>query len=88
MLNQKFSEGAYQDVLGLCRVGTIDEIEAPTLRLNPGRYVGVAERAVEDFIFAERLEELNEELEVLNAEARELEERIAENVMLLEGSAG
>jgi len=48
--------------------------------LNPGRYVGVAERAVEDFDFAERLEELNEELEVLNAEARELEERIAENV--------
>lgn len=37
----------------------------------------------------ERLEELNEELEVLNAEARELEERIAENVMLLlEGSTG
>ncbi|SKB15561.1 hypothetical protein PL11201_730021 [Planktothrix sp. PCC 11201] len=32
------------------------------------------------------LEELNEELEILNGEARELEERIAENViMLLEG---
>jgi type I restriction enzyme M protein len=32
------------------------------------------------------LEELNEELEILNVEARELEERIAENVvMLLEG---
>ena len=28
----------------------------------------------------ERLEELNEELELLNAEARELEERISENV--------
>ena len=34
------------------------------------------------------LKELNEELEVLNAEARELEERIAENVTkLLEGVA-
>ena len=31
-------------------------------------------------LFAEKLEELNEELEVLNAEARELEERIGENV--------
>lgn len=51
--------------------------------LNPGRYVGVAERAAEDFDFAERLEELNEELEVLNAEARELEGRIAENVAQL-----
>ena len=46
----------------------------------------LAEREADDFIFAERLEELNEELEVLNAEARELEERIAENVaLLLEG---
>lgn len=89
MLNQKFLEGAYQDVPGLCRVATLDEIEIQGWSLNPGRYVGVAERAAEDFDFAERLEELNEELEVLNAEARELEERIAENVMLLlEGSAG
>lgn len=83
MLNQKFPEGAYRDVPGLCRVATLAEIEAQGWSLNPGRYVGVAERAAEDFDFAERLEELNEELEVLNAEARELEERIAENVMLL-----
>jgi len=75
-------------VLGLCRVATLVEIEAQSWSLNPGRYVGVAERAAEDFDFAERLSELNEELEVLNVEARELEERIAENVMLLlEGSA-
>ena len=37
----------------------------------------------EDFDFAERLEEFNEELEVLNVEARELEERIAENIVKL-----
>ena len=43
----------------------------------------MAERAADDFEFAERLEELNEELETLNAEARELEERIAENVATL-----
>lgn len=88
MLDEKFPEGAYQYVLELCRVATLAEIEAQGWSLNLGRYVGVAERAAEDFIFAERLEELNEELEVLNVEARELEERIAENVMLLlEGKA-
>ena len=38
---------------------------------------------VEDFDFAARLEELNEELESLNVEARGLEETIAENVMML-----
>jgi len=34
----------------------------------------------DDFDFAARLEELNEELEILNVEARGLEETIAENV--------
>ncbi|MEC5129632.1 hypothetical protein VSU19_22915, partial [Verrucomicrobiales bacterium BCK34] len=49
--------------------------------LNPGRYVGVAKgEEMNDEDFREKLESLNEELEVLNAEARELEERIAENV--------
>ena len=61
-------------------MATLDEIEAQGWSLNPGRYVGVAERDEDDFDFAERLEELHEELEVLNAEAHELEERIAENV--------
>jgi type I restriction enzyme M protein len=48
--------------------------------LNPGRYVGVIERPPDEFDFYERLEELNEEFEVLNAEARELEDKIAANV--------
>ena len=62
---------------------TLDEIEAQGWSLNPGRYVGVADREEDDFDFFERLEELNEELEVLNNEARELEERIAANVSAL-----
>ena len=71
---------------GLCKVATLAEIEAQGWSLNPGRYVGVTAREDEDFDFKERLEEMNEELETLNAEARELEERIAENVVkLLEG---
>jgi type I restriction enzyme M protein len=48
--------------------------------------VGVAERAADDFDFAEWLQELNEELERLNVEARVLEEGISKNVTeLLEG---
>ena len=78
-----FPKGKYKDVPGLCEVATLQEIEAQGWSLNPGRYVGVTERAADDFDFKERLEELNEELETLNAEARELEERIAENVAQL-----
>ncbi|MEW6063993.1 MAG: class I SAM-dependent DNA methyltransferase [Bacillota bacterium] len=80
MQKEHFPEGKYVDVPGLCKVVTIDEIEAQGWSLNPGRYVGVAQKDEEDFDFMERLQELNEELERLNAEAAELEERIRENV--------
>lgn len=80
LMKEKFPKGEYVDVLGLCKVADLAVVEAQGWSLNPGRYVGVAERAADDFEFAERLEELNEDLEVLNVEARELEERIAENV--------
>jgi len=64
-------------------VATINEIEARGWSLNPGRYVGVAQKDEEDYDFFERLQELNEELEQLNAEAAELEERIRKNVSKL-----
>lgn len=84
LLKENFPSGVYVDVSGLCRVATLTEIEAQGWSLNPGRYVGVAERSeAEDFDFNARLEELNEELEILNSEGRELEMRIAENVAQL-----
>jgi type I restriction enzyme M protein len=37
-------------VAGLCKIATLDEIEAQGWSLNPGRYVGVAQRKeAEDF---------------------------------------
>jgi len=81
MMAEKFPEKQYADVSGLCKVATVKEIEAQGWSLNPGRYVGVAEGVADDFDFKERLQELNEELEVLNVEARELEERISDNVV-------
>ena len=77
---KSFPDKKYKDVAGLCKVATIKEIEEQNYSLNPGRYVGVTEKAEDDFDFYERLQELNEELEVLNSEARELEEKIAENI--------
>jgi type I restriction enzyme M protein len=72
---------AYRDVPGLCKAATLAEIEAQGWSLNPGRYVGVAPgEDVSDEDFKEQLETLNEELEALNAQARELEQTIAANV--------
>ncbi len=72
---------SYADVPGLCKAATLKEIEAQGWSLNPGRYVGVAPgEDVSDEDFKEQFEELNEELESLNAQARELEQTIAANV--------
>jgi type I restriction enzyme M protein len=71
----------YADVPGLCKAATLAEIEAQGWSLNPGRYVGVAPgENVSDEDFKEQLETLSEELESLNAQARELEQTIAANV--------
>lgn len=71
----------YADVPGLCKAVTLAEIEAQGWSLNPGRYVGVSPgEEVSDEDFKEQLEALNEELEVLNPQARELEQTIAANV--------
>jgi type I restriction enzyme M protein len=83
MLTEKFPESKYRDVAGLCKAATLAEIEAQGWSLNPGRYVGVGERAADEFDFAERLEELNEALEALNAEARALELQVAANLATL-----
>ncbi|HYE32144.1 MAG TPA: class I SAM-dependent DNA methyltransferase [Methylomirabilota bacterium] len=80
MLNQKFPKLKYADVPGLCKAATRKEIETQGWSLNPGRYVGVAPgEEMSDADFMEQFEELTEQLERLNAEARELEERIASN---------
>jgi type I restriction enzyme M protein len=77
----------YADVPGLCRATTLKEIQAQGWSLNPGRYVGVAPgEAVSDEDFKEQLEALNEELETLNVQARELEDTIAKNVAEILGA--
>lgn len=71
----------YADISGLCKAATLKEIEAQGWSLNPGRYVGVAPgEATSDEDFKAQLETLNEDLEVLNAQARDLEKTIARNV--------
>jgi type I restriction enzyme M protein len=82
-VQETFPGETYADVPGLCKVATLEEIRAQGWSLNPGRYVGVAEKAFEDFDFKEKLVKLNEELETLNGEAHELEESISKNIVWL-----
>ena len=64
-------------------MASVEEIKAQGWSLNPGRYVGVAEGLEEGPAFDDRLQELNEELELLTKEAHKHEQRITHNVKLL-----
>lgn len=81
LMDEHFPKGKYQDIAGLCKVATLDSVRGNGYSLNPGRYVGVAPgEHLSDEDFKEKLEALNEELEVLTGEAKELEATIARNV--------
>jgi len=82
---KEFPEGRYLDIKGLCKVATLEEIEAQGWSLNPGRYVGVAEAEDDGAEFNQRLTELKTELDQLTAQAHKLEARIDHNISELLG---
>jgi len=77
-LTDRFPDGQYVDVTGLCKAATIEEIREQDYSLNPGRYVGVViedDGLTEQEFHAEmanRIAELNR----LNSRANELMEKI------------
>ena len=71
-LTEKFGDGEYKDVLGLCKIATIQEIEEKNYSLTPGAYVGVAEQEDDGVDFHERMTEIHAELAQLNSEANTL----------------
>jgi len=83
MMKETFPDGKYKDTPGLCKVAKIKEIVEQGYSLNPGRYVGVAEREEDDFDFKEQIEELNKELKSFNTEAHQLENNISSNIAKL-----
>ena len=72
-LTSKFGyDGEYNDILGLCKIATIQEIEEKNYSLTPGAYVGVAEAEDDGVNFHERMTEIHTELKRLNEEANVL----------------
>ena len=66
------TDGTYQDILGLCKIATIQDIEEKNYSLTPGAYVGVAEQEDDGVDFHERMNEIHAELAQLNSEANTL----------------
>jgi type I restriction enzyme M protein len=86
-LQERFPDARYEDVTGLCKLATPEEVKEQDYSLNPGRYVGVVieeDGKTEEEFLAEILD-LNQALEMLNQEAHQLEAVIAHNVKQLAG---
>ena len=78
-LTDKFGEGQYKDILGLCKIATIQEIEGKNYSLTPGAYVGVAETEDDGVDFNARMNEIHAELKQLSGEADALMKQILQN---------
>ncbi|MGM9958336.1 MAG: N-6 DNA methylase [Erysipelotrichaceae bacterium] len=79
-LYEKFGDGVYTDVLGLCKVADMSEIEAKGWSLTPGAYVGVAPVEDDGVDFAQRMAEIYRELLSLQAESNDLMDTISKNM--------
>ena len=84
-LIERFPDGKYRDVVGLCKVAKIegeDGIKDQDYSLNPGRYVGVMieDDGLTEEEFKQKMMGYYEELSKLNEEAHWIEKKIEENL--------
>ena len=87
-ITDRFPDGKYRDVIGLCKVAQIegeDGIKDQDYSLNAGRYVGVVieDDGMTEEEFKNTMIGLNTEFESLNEEAKKLEGQIAANIKAL-----
>jgi len=75
-----FPDGKYRDVLGLCKIATVAEIEEKGWSLNPGRYVGVAQVEEDEEEFQAKMKRLTAELYQKFEEGDRLEQAIRHNL--------
>ncbi|HIW22623.1 MAG TPA: type I restriction-modification system subunit M [Candidatus Acutalibacter stercoravium] len=78
-ITEKFGEGDYADIPGLCKAATLEEIEQKGFSLTPGAYVGVAPAEDDGVDFHERMAEIHKELLSLQAKSNRLMETISKN---------
>ena len=79
-LYEKFGEGKYQDIPGLCKIADLGEIESKNWSLTPGAYVGVAPVEDDGVDFNERMKEIHAELLKLQAKSNTLMQTISDNM--------
>lgn len=86
-LQERFPQAEYEDVTGLCKLTTPEEVKEQDYSLNPGRYVGVVieEDGKTEEEFIADIVALNDELIDLNAAAQSLMNTVTKNIALVAG---
>lgn len=80
-LTEKFGEGVYTDIPGLCKIADRKTIlEEKGASLTPGAYVGVEPEEDDGVNFIERMKEIHQELLKLQKESDELMATISKNM--------
>ena len=79
-LYEKFGDGKYKDILGLCKIASRAEIAEKNYSLTPGAYVGVAPVEDDGVDFTERMTEIHQELLKLQDESNALMKTISKNM--------
>lgn len=76
-LFEKFGEGEYRDIPGLCKLADRETIQEKNYSLTPGAYVGVAAAEDDGVDFRQRMREIHEELVRLQGESNYLMDTIS-----------
>lgn len=79
-LYDKFGEGVYKDIAGLCKIAELSEIEDKGWSLTPGAYVGIAPVEDDGVDFHSRMSEIHDELLKLQDESNHLMATISQNL--------
>lgn len=81
-LQERFPNAEYEDVTGLCKLATPEEVKEQDYSLNPGRYVGVVieEDGKTEEEFIDEMSRMNDDLVELNNAAADLSSLIARNM--------
>lgn len=79
-LRENFPNDRYQDIEGLCKIVSRDEVEENDYSLTPGRYVGYQVDIDPDFDYQKRITEIHSELSALNEESNNLMKQVLPEV--------
>lgn len=87
-LTERFPNGIYEDITGLCKAATLEEIQEQDWSLNPGRYVGVVieEDGLTEEEFLNEMSERHQNLSRLTEESFRLQKEISANLLEINGN--